>query len=313
MSQHQPGPYGVPPQQPNPYGQNPYGQGGTPGQGSGFPQQPGGWGPPGQYPPPMPPVPPVPPKGGGGKGKAIGIAVAALVVVGAIVGGIVVFTGSDTESDKGGGHSAKADGSASPSTPETTPTAKAKARYKLITPDTLTDGYKKDASDPGAGFDAKALDELKGFGMTDPQSVTASYKAGEDKRAQKLLRFSGAWGDSVRSPEALVDGLFKSAQDGAAKDTDPSSKAAFEGSPQRMNPDGLGDAVMKCQMTKWSNIGSTGRAIRMPLCVWADGNTVGTVFALDTSLMVRGEDLGLDEAATRVAKLREGVRVADGG
>ncbi|WP_162890227.1 hypothetical protein [Streptomyces olivoreticuli] len=325
MSQHQPGPYGMPPQQPNPYSQD-----GTPGQGHGFPppptappaapygappqpgpygappQQPGGWGPPGmpgQYPPPVPPQ-------GGGKGKAIGIAVAALVVVGAIVGGVVVFTGSD-KSDDG---SVKAGASASPGTPEDSAspsaTAIARARYKLTAPDTLADDYKKDTSNPGPGFDSKALAELRVFGMTNPQGANGTYKSGEDKRAQKLLRFSGAWGDSVRSPEALVDGLFKSVADGAAKDTDPSSKFEFEGSPQRMKPDGLdGDTVMKCQMSKVSGPASSSRAIRMPLCIWADSSTVGTVFAMDTSLLVQGQDLSLDAASGRVAKFRERVRV----
>lgn len=323
MSEHRPGPYGMPPQEPNPYA-----QGGTPG----FPppppaappaapygappagpygapqQQPGGWGPPpGQYPPP------VPPQSGGGKGKAIGITIGALVVIGAIVGGIVLFTGND----KSGGSSAKAGASASPGTPETSAspsaTATARARYKLTAPDTLADDYTKDTSDPGSGFDSKALDELKGFGMADPQGVNGNYKSGTDKRAQKILRFSGAWGTSVRNPEALVDGLFKSATDGAAKETDPNEKIEFEDSPRRMSPDGIGDdAVLKCQMTKQSLGPTTGKSLRMPLCIWADGNTVGTVFALDTSLIVQGKDLSLDSAAGRVATFRERVRVPVG-
>ncbi|RLV08730.1 hypothetical protein CTZ27_08165 [Streptomyces griseocarneus] len=242
---------------------------------------------------------------------AIGITIGALVVVGAIVGGFVLFTGNG-KSEK---TAVKPIGSTPPSTPEASAspsmgTAYPRTRYKLDTPDTLTDGYKKDTSDTGSGFDSKALDELKAFGMTDPQSADGIYKAGEDKRAQKILRFSGAYGDSVRSPEALVDGLFKSATDGAAKETNPDDKIEFEGSPQRMTPDGLGaDVVLKCQMTKQSLGPTTTRSLRMPLCVWGDDSTVGTVFALDTSLMVRGEDLGLDEAATRVAKFRESVRV----
>ncbi|GAA0328973.1 hypothetical protein [Streptomyces blastmyceticus] len=328
MSEHQPGPYGMPPQQPYgmpPQQPNPYSQGGSPG----FPppppaappaapygappqpgpygapqQQPGGWGPPGQYPPP------VPPQSGGGKGKAIGIAVAALVVVGAIVGGVVLFTGND----KSGGDSAKAGADASPGTPENSvspsATAIARARYKLTAPDTLADDYKKDTSDLGSGFDSKALDELKGFGMADPQGANGNYKSGTDKRAQKMLRFSGAWGASVRSPEALVDGLFKSATDGAAKETDPNEKIEFEDSPRRMKPDGLGDdTVLKCQMTKQSLGPTTGKTLRMPLCIWADSSTVGTVFALDTSLIVQGQDLSLDSAAGRVATFRERVRV----
>ncbi|MCC3771368.1 hypothetical protein [Streptomyces sp. UNOC14_S4] len=324
MSQQQPGPYGGPPQQPNPYAQGgagqppaapygaPYGAPpqqpgpyGVPQQQQPPQQQPGGWGPPGQYPPPVPPQ-----SGGKGKGKAIGIAVGALVVVGAIVGGVVLFTGNDKGDDK---HVAKPIGSTPPSTPEasaspSTGTAHPTQRYKLTAPDTLADGYKKDPSETGSGFDAQDLNDLRLSGMANPRGVKGIYKAGEDKRAQKWLRFSGAWGDSVRSPEALVDGLFKSATDGAAQKPDPDTKIEFEGSPRRMTPDGLGDdTVLKCQMMKSTS--GTSPTIRMPLCVWGDSSTLGAVFALDTSLMARGEDLSLDEAATRVAKFREGVRV----
>ncbi|MBT2385680.1 hypothetical protein [Streptomyces sp. ISL-11] len=306
MSQHQPGPYGRPPQQPNPYAQP------APGQAPGFPpqppappygappQQPGGWG---AYPPP----PPAPPQGGG-KGKAIGIAVGAVVVVGALVAGAVVIMGGDKDKEKGGGAKAGASASASPrtSTPSPTPAVK---RYKLVTPETVISGeYKKDGS--GSSFETKDLNDLKMLGMTNPESTAAAYKSGgEDKRSQKLLRFTGAWGDDVRDPEALVDGLFKNTAASAAKDTDPESKTEFEGSPQRMNPDGLGDAVMKCQVAKFGSRDSSEKALKMPLCVWADKNTVGTVFALDASMIVSGQDLSLEEAANRSAKLRQDVRV----
>ncbi|MFD0383935.1 hypothetical protein ACFQ2B_21375 [Streptomyces stramineus] len=154
------------------------------------------------------------------------------------------------------------------------------------------------------------MNTLRRMGVTNPQNITAAYKSGEDKRAQKLLRFTGAYGDDVRDPEAVVDGLYEDIKSGAAKDSDPSSKTEFEGTPQRMSPEGIGDAVLKCQMSKWTNPGSPGaKALRMPLCIWADKYTVGTVFALDTNLIVRGEDLGLEEAASRVARLRTDVRV----
>ncbi|MEU4212237.1 hypothetical protein AB0F13_19930 [Streptomyces sp. NPDC026206] len=298
MSQQQPGPYGVPPQQPNPYTQPPA---------PGYPQQPqpqaGGWGP--GMPPPYPP--PAPPQGGG-KGKAVVLAVAALVVVGAIVGGVALLAGGgkrESRSDKAGGMA-----TASPSPGTSASAAPATKRYKIITPDTVAGEYRKDAADTGGGFDTKGLNVLRLLGVTNPQSTSGAYRSGEDKRAQKQLRFSGAWGDDVRNPELVVDGLFKDAAAGAAKDTDPDSKTEFEGSPQRMSPEGLGDAVMKCQMSKWTNPGTPGaRALRMPLCIWADKSTVGTVFALDTNLIVRGEDLTLEEAADRAAKLRQDVRV----
>ncbi len=296
MSQHQPGPYGAP-QQPNPYAQPP---------GYGYPQQPqqpqpGGWGP--GMPPPYPP--PVPPQGGG-KGKAIGIAVVALALVGAIVGGVLVLAGGDREK-KAKADSPTAPASSSPSasaSPSATPDGK---RYKLVTPDTVAGEYTRDTTDTSSGFSSRDLARLTLLGVTNPQKATAVYKSGEDKRAQKTLRFTGAWGDDVRNPEAVVDGMFEDATKGAKNDTDP-SKIQFEGTPERMSPEGIGDAVMKCQMGKYADT-ALPRPLRMPLCIWADKSTVGTVFALDTALMVQGQDLTLEEAAKRVTKLRQDVRV----
>ncbi|MEV6780224.1 hypothetical protein [Streptomyces syringium] len=301
MTQHQPNPYGPPG-----YG---YGQPQQPQQ---APQQPPGWGP-GMPPPPYPP--PIPPQGppqGGGKGKAIALAVGAVVLVGAIVGGIVLLTGSGREKNP------KADGQAAPTAPASpspsTPATPAGKSYKLIAPETVAGEYKKDPGESGGGFGSKELEDLKLLGITNPRSVTGAYKSGEDKLSHKLLRFTGAWGDEVRSPEVMVDGLFLSVTRATANEKNPDAKTEFEGTPQRMSPAGLGadaDAVMKCQMSKWSNKGT--RTIRMPLCIWADKHTVGTVFAMDAALLASGQDLGLEEAANRTARLRQDVRVETGG
>ncbi|MEV4868380.1 hypothetical protein [Streptomyces syringium] len=310
MTQHQPGPYGVPPQQPapqpaqqpDPYGRPGYGYGGPPYQPQ---QQPGGWGP--GMPPPYPP--PIPPQGGG-KGKAIALAVGAVVLVGAIVGGIVLLTGSGRKADH------KADGKTSPTAPASpspsTPATPAGKSYKLIAPETVAGEYKKDPGESASGFDAKDLNDLRLLGITNPRSVSGAYKSGEDKLSRKLLRFTGAWGDEVRSPEVVVDGLFLSVTRATANEKNPDAKTEFEGTPQRMSPAGLGaDAVMKCQVSKWSNTGA--RTMRMPLCIWADKYTVGTVFAMDMTLLASGQDLGLEEAANRTARLRQDVRVEAGG
>ncbi|MCD9141734.1 hypothetical protein [Streptomyces albireticuli] len=329
MSHHQPGPHGgpQPPQQPpQPPSSNPYGQPAQPGPGQGYPpppaygapQQPGpygappqppnpygqpygGPGMPGQYPPPIPPQ-------GGGKGKMIGIAAGAVVLVAAIVTGVVLVAGGGKSDDKDDKADGKNSASPAPSASSASP-APAK-RYKLVAPEVVLGDYKKDAGDSKGGFDSKDLNTLRLLGVVNPQNVTGAYKSGEEKRAQKLLRFTGAWADDVRDPEAVVDGLFKDIADSAAKDTDKDSKTEFEGSPQRMSPAGLGDAVLKCQVSKWSKPGSPGsKDLRMPLCIWADKSTVGTVFALDASLIVQGLDLGIEEAANRTAKLRQDVRV----
>ncbi|GAA3064030.1 hypothetical protein GCM10020000_54510 [Streptomyces olivoverticillatus] len=54
-----------------------------------------------------------------------------------------------------------------------TPAAK---RYKLTAPDTVAGEYKKDATDPGGGFDSKDLAALRNRGVTNPQTLTAAYK-----------------------------------------------------------------------------------------------------------------------------------------
>lgn len=291
MTQHQPNPYGPPG-----YG---YGQPQQP------PPQPGGWGP--GMPPPYPP--PIPPQGGG-KGKAIALAVGAVVLVGAIVGGIVVLKDGGREEKHRAGGQASPTAPASPSTGAPAPPAG--KSYKLIAPETVAGEYKKDPGESGGGFDAKDLNDLRLLGMTNPRSVTGAYKSGEDKLSRKLLRFTGAWGDEVRSPEVMVDGLFLSVTRATANEKDPDEKTEFEGTPQRMSPAGLGaDAVMKCQISKWSNKGA--RTVRMPLCIWADKHTVGTVFAMDMALLASGQDLGLEEAANRTARLRQDVRVETGG
>ncbi|MFI1253556.1 hypothetical protein ACH4U6_07105 [Streptomyces netropsis] len=303
MTQHQPGPYGAPPQQPqqpNPYGPPGYGYG----QPQQQPQQPGGWGP--GMPPPYPP--PIPPQGGG-KGKAVALAVGVVVVVGAIVGGIVVLKDGGRKADH------RADGKASPTAPASpspsAPASPTAQRYKLIAPETVAGEYKKDPGEAGSGFGSKELDDLKILGITNPRSVSGAYKSGEDKLSQKQLRFTGAWGDEVRSPEVMVDGLFLSVTRATTNEKNPDAKTEFEGTPQRMSPDGLGDdAVMKCQVSKWSNTGA--RTIKMPLCIWADKSTVGTVFAMDAALLASGQDLGLEEAAARTMKLRQDVRVEVG-
>ncbi|GHF35671.1 hypothetical protein GCM10010218_16290 [Streptomyces mashuensis] len=324
MSQQQPGPYGVPPQPPQPpqqppaapYGSgpaqpNPYAAGpGLPPQQP--PQGPYGYGY-GQQQPFGPPQPPIPPRGGG-KGKAVALAAGAVVLVAAIVGGAFVLVkggGKDEPRAKGSGSPSASSASGSPS-----PSASADGgqTYKLTAPDTVAGTYKKDTSANGGGFGSKSLLELRMLGMSNPVSVTGSYVSGaEDKRTQKLLRFSGAYGDSVKSPEVLVDGMFKSMETAVAKETNPEDKPELEGTPQTMTPEGLeAGAVMKCQMTAWKTNAAIAK-IRMPLCIWADKSTMGTVFALDASLISQGQDLGLDEAARRTMLLRKDVRVVNDG
>ncbi|WP_307792341.1 hypothetical protein [Streptomyces verrucosisporus] len=201
MSHNQP-----PPQPgPGPYGQQspqqPYGGGPQPGHG--YPQQPGqpqpgfpqqqGWGQPG-YPPPGGYMPPPPP--GGGKGKAIGALVAVLAVVGLAVGGYFVFSG--------GGSDIADDG----------------RRYKLTTPATVLDGeYRKDPKQTDEGpLGPENLEETEALGVSDPKSASATYVSGDDPLSQKLLSFSGVWGE-IKDPEAVIDAVFAKAEESAREES----------------------------------------------------------------------------------------------
>jgi len=148
---------------------------------SGPPQQPGPYG------ASAAPGAPLPPHGGrGSKGRTIGIVVGALIVVAAVVGGIVLFTGG------------------------------AGTAYKLTTPKTLTGGYERDGK--GKKGDGRAFDNKKVPGMTSHADVSAEYKAG----TRKKLQLGGAYG-TVKDPGKAVDWVF--AQTGKSLRTETGAKA----------------------------------------------------------------------------------------
>ncbi|MBT2385678.1 hypothetical protein [Streptomyces sp. ISL-11] len=274
MSYSQPGPYGQPqppqsPPQGNPYGQQP---------GYGYPpQQPYGQAQP--YPQPGMPYPPPMPPQRGGKGKAIGIGVAALVLVGAIAGGgYVLLKNRDTVGDDG-------------------------KRYQLTTPETVVGDYKKGAAEGKEGFDTEELADVRRMGVANPQSVGAGYKSGAGV-STKGLKFNGVWGE-VKNPEQVVDRMFISLANAAKKDDDASVTSKVEGSPQKVAPAGLDNAVMKCQYVTYTG----SKTVTMPLCIWADHSTVGTVFVVDAARSGLGVKIPFDEAGGLVAKLRTDVRV----
>ncbi|MFI1968157.1 hypothetical protein BLA24_20825 [Streptomyces cinnamoneus] len=318
MSHQQPGPYGPPPQQPQqppaygpPQG-TPYG----PPQGApqGAPQQypTPGYGAP-HYPSPYPPVPPQ----GGGKGKRTGLVVGAVVVAAALVAG-GLFLLKDGKSD-GGAKAGKAGAGSSPGasgspSPSASPAAK---RYKLITPDTVGE-YKKDPTQSsGESTSQDDVQALTAFGLTNPKSVDAVYTAGAGAggRPQRLMTFTGGWGDELKHPEAAVDLMFMSIKVGTGKNGGSDVRTDPQGQPQKVTPAGLEPgAVMKCQLTKMSSREKGGTAsgpdnMTMPVCVWADTSTLGMVFVADIALIERGKALSLDEAASRTVTLRQGLRV----
>ncbi|MGK5637780.1 hypothetical protein ACSNOK_05590 [Streptomyces sp. URMC 126] len=263
----QPGPYGVPPQQPGPYGQyGPYGQ------------QPGM---PGPYPPPIPPQ-------RSGKGKAIGITVGALAVVGALLaGGYAVFGRG------GGGGSVPDDGK----------------RYKLTAPDTVLGDFTKDPAETDKGFGPNGRENAAELGVADAEKAGAGYEAGTGL-TQKYIFFGGVYG-KIKNPEKTLDRLFVlmgrslEKEDKGGKD----GKGELEGSPQKVTPPGLGNAVMKCQYVKTA--GGSGGApadFRAPLCAWADHSTTAVVMRVDLASAM-GSGTPLQQAAEQTVRFRDAVRV----
>ncbi|MFJ5612207.1 hypothetical protein ACIQCJ_22800 [Streptomyces sp. NPDC093221] len=293
--QPQQGGYGQPPQQPygQPQGQPGYGypQQGPPQQAPyGQPQQQPGYGYGGQ--------PPVPPQGGGG-GKRTGIIIGAVVALVAIGAGVFFLTkGSDGDNSANGG---KGGGGKS--------TVKNDGKqYKLITPETVAETYKKSKdADTGDGFDAKDVTLLKTLGVTDPQQVSSGYTSGSQLTG-KLLEFSGVYG-KVADPQKVVDGMFADLKKQAADDKESGGgKTELVGSPQKVQPAGMDDAVMSCQNTKYTE-GS--KSFTTPICLWADYSTVGYTLPVDLATASTGVGSGMpiDEAAALTAKVRKDVRV----
>lgn len=326
MSYNQPGPYGQQPQQPGPYGQGgaagqpgygypqqppqqpgPYGQPPQPGYGQpqqpgqppnpyGQPQQPYGQQPYGQQPYGQPgmPGPYQPAPGQGGKKKGLAIAIGAVVVVAAVVGGVMAFSGGD------GGSTVADDGK----------------RYKLTTPETVAGEFTKQAGSEDSVTSSDTADFEK-FGVKNPKGAGAEYKAGSGMSV-KQLQFKGVWGE-VEDPATVVDGAFAKMAKEATKDpsTDSSGgKAELVGSPEKVTPAGVDDAVIKCQNAKFtpgagasgsSGIGSKGFTV--PICMWGDHSTVGFVIVSDAAAVISGGGMSIDQAGDTTAKVRKDVRV----
>ncbi|MGW3656867.1 hypothetical protein ACWD6R_14745 [Streptomyces sp. NPDC005151] len=307
--QGQPGPYGgQPPQgQPGPYDQQPgpYGgqppQGGQPGYGypqqapQGVPQQPQpGYGyPQAQQPGPygqqpqapygqapyggQMPMPPAPPK------KKTGLIIGGVVVALAVIAGGAYFLTSG-----GGGSSVADDGKT----------------YKLTTPETVLGGtYKKAPSEDK--MSASDLKEFDGYGVTNPKDAQGSYTSG-DATAQKMLSFSGVYGD-INDPEKVVDAMFAKMKSEAAKDK--KSEGELVGSPKTYTPAGFENGILKCQENKVSGESGSAKTMSVPICVWGDHSTVAVVLDMDMAAMMTGKSVPVEDAANNAAKLRNDVRV----
>ncbi|GAA4679292.1 hypothetical protein GCM10023347_37280 [Streptomyces chumphonensis] len=290
-----PGPYGQQPPQPNPYGAPPapYPPYGNPqSQPAGPYAQPTYGHPPaaqGPYAPQQPygqahlhggQAPPPPPRRRS-KGKAVGLTVGALAVVGALVAGVVLLTGGD-------GSTIADDG------PHRLDVPQQVGDYRLSEDDGGTDGAARE--------DAEFMAVMERLGISDGTSVQGSYStldpddagtSGEDNplAGMRMAFFGGVWGE-VEDPERAVDDFFRFVRSEAAKDEE--STAEFVGDPEAFTPEGFEGAVLKCQEVADEQ---EGVQVSVPLCVWGDHSTVGMVMPLallGTTSMEAGAQLTAD-------------------
>ncbi|WP_058044450.1 hypothetical protein [Streptomyces roseifaciens] len=307
MSYNQPGPYGQqPPQQPGPYAQGaPAGQPGygypppppppgtpygAPQQPYGAPQQPAPYGQqpqpgyPGQYPPPVPPQ-------GGGKGKAIGITIGAVAVVGALIAGAVYFMGGDGEVKP----------------------------YTIVMPDKLLDGKytKSSVSSPGSKqTDTQDLtnnEKIKQLGISNGTAVSGSYTNAEKQN----LHVTGVHGD-LSDPKKTVDAMIAQMEENEKKNSAAMQGAKIETVTAwaEFSPSGFDGAVMKCS-TKKSTVamGAISASNEFSTCIWGDSSAVGFVrHAVSKSnspyggSAATGNVMSAQDMAGATAKIRNEVR-----
>ncbi len=315
MSFNQPGPYGQPPQPPqgpNPYGQPGYGypqqppaapaygqqppppygapQQPAPGGWGQQPQAPGGWGQqpgmPGQYPPPVPPQ-------GGGKGKAIGITIGAIVLVGALGGALKFFV-----LDGGGNGDVKP--------------------YTMVMPESLLGGkFTKMPTPAGTQNKPQSLadnEKAKAAGIENGTSVSQGYTNAE----KQTLSVGGTYG-TIADPKKSVDTLI-SLSDEQQKKLLGSMNAKIDTiAPWTdFSPSGFDGAVLKCRTQKiTSSYASVSSETETSTCVWGDTSAVGSVSHQISKSnspyggaagAATGKVMSAQELAEATAKIRNEVR-----
>ncbi len=136
-------------------------------------------------------VPPTQDGGSGGSRRTVAVVVGALLVVGAVIAGFLLF-GPGSES-----------------------------KYKLTTPRTVAGEYQRDGK--GQKGNGKAFDDKKVPGMQTNADVSAEYKAGPTKK----LQLGGAYG-TVENPEKAVDWVFEQTGKSLKTETGAKKKGALK-------------------------------------------------------------------------------------
>ncbi|MER5555045.1 hypothetical protein ABT001_25800 [Streptomyces sp. NPDC002793] len=277
------GPYGPPPPQHNPYGQQPppgpyapqqpvYGyppQQAVPGYPPqpplGAPGAPGPWGQPGGQ-PGMPGWPPQQPRKRR-TGLVVGIVLGATVLVIGLGFGAFKLVGSGADAVF----------------PEAT--------QKLVVEKAVLEGeftLNKDMSET----EGKKIEDMPDASIRDAKAVVAQYGSEENG----MLVLSGMYG-RFAGPEVMRSKMMK----GAAE----AENTKLVVPPEEFTPAGYGITV-ECQVVQTEEIGLT---YNTPMCAWGDGNTAASVSVIRPGdLSAAPQDLDLETAAEETAKVRSEIR-----
>ncbi|MEV3855193.1 hypothetical protein AB0J38_12810 [Streptomyces sp. NPDC050095] len=261
-----------PPQQPNPYGQQPpaqpYGQpqqpyGQQPYGYPGFPQQPGQ-----PYPAPWGAPPP--------KKRRVGLIIG--IVAGAVALGIVALIGLGALAWFGN--------------EATFPDAK----YKLTLKKTVLDGRFELADDLSDSQGAALEDQADGsWDAKDLKAAIGQYALNGDQDKGVLI-VSGMYG-RFKNTDAARDGMMK----GAAKGDN--AKVAVP--PRDFHPSGT-DVTITCEVLTQDNAGTS---VTIPMCGWADDNTGAAVGAITPEIAVQDpQKVDLEMTAKMTAQIRAELR-----
>ncbi|MCT2590463.1 hypothetical protein LHJ74_11165 [Streptomyces sp. N2-109] len=338
-NQPPPGPYGQQPPQPpesNPYTQQPPQAPQQPGYGyppqqPGQPQQPGyGYPPqqPGQpqYGQPGAPGAPQPPQGGGnGNGKTIGIVVGALVVVAALVVGVVLFTGGDSD-DEAGGDSGGTSNSESKDNKDNKgekgdqgdregkdeggdeKPAELKP-YKVVPPKSLLAG-EYNSTGKGTNDEDLANDaDAKKLGVTGATGASDMYET----TSREKLQLAGIYG-TVTDPEAAADAMFDKVHENQSQASGIDNyKVETVVAPKEYTPEGFDGEVLRCETRKQTGqISGTAVELIFPTCVWTDAAAVGVVSQMGAEPAGGagkfGKSMDQDDLAEATVKIREDSR-----
>ncbi|WP_327350411.1 hypothetical protein [Streptomyces sp. NBC_01304] len=241
------------------------------------PQQPGPYGAqsqPQSAQPQLPPLPPGPPAvTGKNSGRKLAIVTLALAVTLA-GGGAWYFLSQDSD-----GPNLRDDGKS----------------YELTMPETLLGDYKLSNADEAE--DDVTYEEMKQLGIERAHAIDPVYRAGDGTDSSPSFRFDGLWGE-VADPPKTLDLIMAALPDS----TGNGDRVKAVGDPQSVRPQGLDNAVMKCQ-----KVAQKHENLEWTYCVWADYDTIGILDPQKDSYQ-GGETYSIDEAAQLAADLRAEVR-----